>query len=322
MTDSGFIRAIAKASLIQRLRHRWFAQSMASSAKRLDICAAEVANYFLLSGMPKQPILRDKVCLEVGSGWLLTHSLIFYLLGAKKVYATDIEALFQPQAVAKAIQSSIDWVVLDSLSAFEKRSSIQARLERLQSVEQYSIESLRDLGIEYIAPLDLSREPLHHYNHPDVSKADFIFSKSVLEHVPTDDVPLLLNNLEASLSDSGFMFHLIHLDDHKNLSDPFAFLSRPGASYSKSMQTKWGNRIRCSQWEELFSNLDRLNARTAFKWTRDRRPLPRSIDGSIQHAGEADLRVSHIGVFGQKKECRNLWQNLGTNRNRYVEQVA
>ena len=47
---------------------------------------------------------------------------------------------------------------------------------------------------------------------------DFIYSNSVLEHVPVDDVPALLNNLVESLNQGGTMIHCIHLEDHKDIN--------------------------------------------------------------------------------------------------------
>ena len=54
---------------------------LASSSKRIDICAAQFAHVLHLS---KQSSLEGKICLEIGAGWVLSHALICYLLGAKK----------------------------------------------------------------------------------------------------------------------------------------------------------------------------------------------------------------------------------------------
>ncbi|MCP4178379.1 MAG: hypothetical protein GY756_11485 [bacterium] len=53
---------------------------LASSSKRIDICSAQFAHLLHLS---KQPSLEGKVCLEIGSGWVLSHAIVCYLLGAK-----------------------------------------------------------------------------------------------------------------------------------------------------------------------------------------------------------------------------------------------
>jgi hypothetical protein len=284
---------IRSSVLYQALYNKMHSSKLAGAGKKLDICANEVAIYLLQCGKDKY-VLRDKICLEIGSGWLLTHSLVFYLLGAKKVYATDVYPLLQPENIFKAVSNSVDWSVLDSLSTFEDREIIHLRLNKLLSLKSFSVEVLQDLGIEYIAPIDLSQKM------PSEEKIDFIFSKSVLEHVPVDDIVPLLENLTNSLSEDGFMFHLIHLVDHKNLSErPFDFFIYQQETYSKELQSRWGNRIRRSQWKQIFSNLKNLEPRFVFEWSCNDRELPEKIDSSIQYTDEEDLRISHIGVVGE-----------------------
>lgn len=285
------IKSLIRASkLYQNIYNNVHANKLAVAGKRLDICANEVALYMLYAGKEKY-VLRDKICLEVGSGWLLTHALVFYLLGAKKVYTTDIEPLLQCQCVSKAISQAVNWSILDSLSNFEDRSVIKSRLDKLLSVKKFSVETLRNFGIEYIAPFDLSRKL------PIQEKLDFIFSKSVLEHVPVDDIAPLLENLADGLSENGFMFHLIHLMDHKDLENkPFDFLTYSLESYPRELQTRWGNRIRKSQWQEIFTNSKNLDFKFVFEWSCKDKALPKEINSCIKYIDEEDLRVSHIGV--------------------------
>ncbi|MCC5655209.1 hypothetical protein LC609_36770 [Nostoc sp. XA013] len=229
--------------------------------------------------------MRDKNCLEIGSGWLITHSLVFYLLGAKKIYATDVYPLLQTENIFKAVCKSVHWSVLDSLSTFEDREIIRLRLNKLLSLKQLSVEALQELGIEYIAPIDLSQIM------PTSEKIDFIFSKSVLEHVPVDDVVPLLKNLISSLSEDRFMFHLIHLLDHNNLNEkPFDFFVYQQEAYSMELQSRWGNRIRRSQWAQIFSNLKDVDSKFLFEWSCKDRELPEKIDPSIQYIDEEDVR--------------------------------
>ena len=284
---------IKSFELYQVLYNKMHSSELAVAGKRLDICANEIAIYLLQSGKKKY-VLRDKICLEIGSGWLLTHSLVFYLLGAKKVYATDVCPLLQPENIFKAVCKSVDWSILDSLSTFEDREIIHLRLKKLLSLKNLSLEVLQDLGIEYIAPIDLSQKL------PGKEKIDFIFSKSVLEHVPIDDVIPLLENLVSSLSEDGFMFHLIHLVDHKNSDEkPFDFFLYQQEAYSRELQSRWGNRIRRSQWKNIFANLKHLDFKFVFEWSCKDKELPEKIDSSIQYIDEEDLRISHIGVVGE-----------------------
>jgi hypothetical protein len=285
---------IKSTPLYQSWYHKNHSRKLAIS-RRLDICANEVAIYLLQAGKEKY-VLRDKVCLEVGSGWLLTHSLVFHLLGAKKVYATDLSRLLQPENIYKAVSDSQHWNILDSLSTFEDRQMIRLRLNKLLSLKKLTVEILKDLGIEYIAPIDLSQQL------PGEEKIDFVFSKSVLEHVPVDDIVPLLENLVSSLSEDGFMFHFIHLADHRDMGEkPFDFFVYSKEAYSKELQSTWGNRIRRSQWKEIFSNLKHFDYKFIFEWSCNDRELPQKIDSSIKYIDEEDLRISHIGVVGKLK---------------------
>lgn len=285
---------IRSSELYQFLFNKFHSNKLAIGSKRLDLCANEIAIYLLQSGKGKY-VLRDKVCLEIGSGWLLTHSLVFYLLGAKKIYATDVEQLLKPENISKAVTSSEAWHILDSLSTFEDREILRLRLKKLFSFKKFSLEVLQDLGIEYIAPIDLSQKL------PVQEKVDFIFSKAVLEHVPVDDIMPLLENLVSSLSEDGFMFHLIHLLDHNNFQKPFDFLTYKREAYSRELQTRWGNRVRRSQWKQIFSNLKNFDYKFVIEWSCNDRELPEKIDSSIQYIDEEDLRISHIGVVGELK---------------------
>ncbi|MBX9254618.1 hypothetical protein H1Q63_11780 [Desmonostoc muscorum CCALA 125] len=286
---------IKSTDLYQYIHNKTHSSKLAVSGKRLDICANEVAIYLLQSGKGKYA-LRDKICLEIGSGWLLTHSIVFYLLGAKKVYATDIDPLLQTQNIVKAVKKSVDWSILDSLCIFEDREIIKLRLNKLLCCKKITLEFLEEIGIEYVAPIDLSKQL------PTKEKIDFVFSKSVLEHVPVDDVIPLLENIVSALSEDGFMFHLIHLPDHKNINQrPFDFFMIQKEAYSRYLQSARGNRIRRSQWQQIFYNIKDLDFKFIFEWSCKDAELPEKIDSSIQYIDEEDLRISHIGVFGELK---------------------
>ncbi len=284
----------------QNFHNKIHSNRLAATDKRLDICAAEMASYLLQAGQERY-VLRDKVCLEIGSGWLLTHSLIFYLLGAKKIYAVDVYPLLQYANIPKAIGNSVKCSILDSLSMFEDREILNARCEKLLSFKRISPEVLQELNINYTAPIDLVHQM------PNQEKIDFIFSKSVLEHVPIDDIVPLLKNLVSNLAPNGLMFHLIHLLDHKDLADrPFDFFGYSQNEYPRELQTRWGNRLRSSQWQQIFTDLSNLESKLVLEWACRDRDLPEKIDQSIKYTNEEDLRISHIGVLGNLQTSLSL----------------
>ncbi len=270
------------------------AKRLAATTKRLDVCSAQIAHVFHLSGFAGESPLRGKTCVEIGSGWVLSHALVLYLLGAAKVIATDVQRVANPAALYQSIHSSAISIVRDILSPFEDHSLIRTRVNRLLTIKTFSYDVLKDLGIEYVAPVDLTKGPLN-------LKTDFVFSFSVLEHVPASDVLLLLENLTRDLSVEGKMIHCIHLEDHRDISNaPFDFLSEPGEKFSREVQCTRGNRLRCSQWSAILSQVKGMEFRFIYEWTRSDKKLPTIIDPSINYIDDEDLTVSHIGILGKK----------------------
>jgi len=217
------------------------------------------------------------------------------LLGAKRIVATDLVAHARPQVLRTAIHESVASAVRDVLSSFEDHSLIRRRLDDLLRIRHYDLDVLGRIGIEYIAPFDFARERL-------MVPVDFVFSNSVLEHVPCEDVPRLLKNVAADLRPGGIMIHHIHLEDHRNIAmDPFGFLAVPGERYTQPVQSSRGNRIRGSVWREHFSGIEDAESRIIYQWVRQDRELPAHVDESIRHEDADDLRTSHIGIWTVKR---------------------
>jgi SAM-dependent methyltransferase len=294
-------RLVPEAVRARVRRNRWWrrrydrrhARELAATSKRLDICAAQFAHLLHQAGRGG---IEGKVCLEVGSGWVLTHALVCHLLGAERVIATDVEGLIFPRAIADAVGGATPYLVRDVLSPFAEHSEIRARLERLRTIDSFDFERLAELGIEYRAPVDLARQPLD-------GTVDFIYSLSVLEHVPQSDLAPLVGNLAAALRPGGFMIHAVHLEDHRDIDgDPFAFLAEPASGFGREQESDHGNRLRRSGWRQLLDEQPALDWRFIYEFRRLDRELPSPIDPSVAHEGEDDLRVSHLGILGVKRE--------------------
>lgn len=275
----------------------WYASLLASrqasGKRRIDLSAAEFARYLHLS---KQAPLAGKTCLEIGSGWVPSHALVCHLLGARKVIATDIAPLAHPEFLWKALHSSIPWVVRDVLSPFEEHSLIRCRLNNLLSIRRFDFKVLKDLGIEYVSPIDFAKNRLH-------EPVDFIYSFAVLQLIPREDIVAVLSNIAADLNPGGTMLHGIHLEDSQEQDDrPFDFLAVPSEEYSSAAVAFRGNRIRKSGWESLFSAVPDVDSEFIFLAKREDKELPSHIDPLIEYEDEDDLRISHIGVYTRKHE--------------------
>jgi len=269
------------------------ARALAASSKRIDICSAQFAHILHLA---KHPPLEGKICLEVGAGWVLTHALVCYLLGAQKVIATDITHRAHPEVLTTAVSEAVDSIPRDILAPFSNHAVIRERFDRLTSIRHYSFEELANIGIEYSAGIDLARTI-------STERVDFIYSFSVLEHVPVADVRNLLENLVASLNPGGTMLHCIHLEDHRDFDrNSLDFLGIASDRYTRELETNWGNRIRMSEWEKVFENLAGTRTELIYTYLRADVPLPTAIDPSIKYRDEIDLRTSHLGVYTRKSK--------------------
>lgn len=283
---------LRSSSRIQRWRDQRLAAELATNSKRLDLAAAQIAQVLHQAGGIS---LRDRVCLEIGSGWVLSHALVFHLLGAKRVIATDIAPIGSPRALRRSIEASQRSFVRDILSPFEDHEVVRRRLDSIADMQRLSFSELHGINVDYIAPLDLAHGVFD-------TPVDFIYSASVLEHVPVSDVPSLLSNLGHSLAPGGVMIHVIHLEDHLDIEgDPFRFLGAPAAQFTDQVQASRGNRLRASRWEAAMLLIPGMEWRTLYAWHRRDRPLPRVIDPSIESDGPDDLVTSHIAVIGVKE---------------------
>lgn len=267
------------------------ARKLARGSRRLDLCASQFAQLLLFSQIPT---LEGKVCLELGSGWVLSHALAMHLLGASKVIATDLAPIAQPRFLRDAVKAAIGSFVRDALTPFCPPGEVRRRWQRLQELQDWNLDSLGKLGIEYVAPFDFARQP---YPLP----VDFVFSNSVLEHIFVRQTKVTLNNLASSLAPGGEMYHSFHLEDHRNFEQrPFDFLAEPAKDYGETEQADRGNRIRFSNWRRLFQELPAIKTTVVHHWERLDVPLPSHIDPSIEYEDESDLRTSHLCFLSRK----------------------
>jgi len=240
--------------------------------------------------LSSQPSFEGRTCLELGCGWVLTHSLVFHLLGAEVVIATDVTRQADPAAAKRAVQTSVGSVIRDILSPFADHERLRDRMDHLLAWQDFSFGGLERLGIHYVAPLDLARRRIG-------AVSDFVYSNSVLEHVPLPDVDALLSNVLADLSPDGGMLHAIHLEDHlDHVRAPFEFLKEPASTFGAEQQTRRGNRLRASAWMTSFTALAGSESRVLYSWKRSASLLPSTIDPSIAYESTDDLRTSHIGI--------------------------
>ncbi|MBL8289987.1 MAG: class I SAM-dependent methyltransferase [Rubrivivax sp.] len=128
----------------------------------------------------------DATVLEIGSGWFPTIPIMLSAQGARKVFLTDLN----PHMDRTTFAATLDFLrpyLVDHPRAAGK-------------------SSLEDFGLEYIAPF-----------RPDAipnGTIDFIISRTVLEHIPAEDLQGILAELRPKLATGGLMLHCVDHSDH------------------------------------------------------------------------------------------------------------
>jgi hypothetical protein len=68
------------------------------------------------------------------------------------------------------------------------------------------------------------------------------------------------------------------------------------------IQTTRGNRLRKSEWLRAFNKLDDIDNKILYEWVRTDKATPSHIDKAVAYESDHDLKVSHIGVYSNKRE--------------------
>lgn len=213
----------------------------------LEVATNIFANYLEACGINT---IEEKKCLEIGVGYVAINSLIMWLLGAKSIYATDLNRILVLEALNTACNNFNKSVVFKNLSKYVTNE--ENLNQKINLLYDYQFENIEDIDsfFRYEAPFDLMENETN-------EKFDFIFSISVLEHIS----PSILNNFMNSLMNlhkiKGESLHFIDLTDHyDHYENPFGFLGKAHSDYSEDLLAdSRGNRVRSYEWIELITNL-------------------------------------------------------------------
>ena len=219
--------------------HRFRARHLAATQRRLDALSEDIAGRLSFAGIER---LTGRSCLEFGTGHLLSEALVYHLAGARRVVAVDYFPILQRGELRRACEGINTGRVVAALAPFDDAGKVRSRVEALLAREDWSPESLADIGVSYIAPYDAAQGPLEH------GAFDVMTSGSVLEHPPGDQAGAILANLFAMLAPGGRMVHIVHLEDHRDIAHaPFAFLAGD-TDWTEQDADARGNRLRASEW--------------------------------------------------------------------------
>jgi hypothetical protein len=145
--------------------------------------------------------------LEVGTGWLPVAPLALLGSGATSVVTIDVQPLLRTPELMRTLQ-----VVLDGLEAGALKS-VRPELPGL-IIDALTADPDQS-PVEVLAPLSIT--PVvgdARSTRLEAGSIDLSVSNNTLEHIPVDDLALILAELRRLCADGGGSSHFIDLKDH------------------------------------------------------------------------------------------------------------
>jgi SAM-dependent methyltransferase len=200
-------------------------------AEMVDAARQHLAAVERATGSTEHQSLRG---FEFGAGWHLGVAIATAMLGVGRQTVVDRFRLADEALLRHSFDTIAPLVELDDRAASATRASTSG-------------DALRQLGVTYLAPVDVSATGL------DDEGFDFAGSTSTLEHVPRGEIPPLLAECRRLLRPGGVITLLIDYKDHYGGFDPscsvynfLRFSDRRWRKYSPSFH--YQNRLRHSDY--------------------------------------------------------------------------
>jgi 2-polyprenyl-3-methyl-5-hydroxy-6-metoxy-1,4-benzoquinol methylase len=183
--------------------------------------------------------------LEIGTGWSCLSALTLAQFGTKHIDTIDIHRHVRMENVMSAVEYLVkNWDLL----------KVQGAPRGLNMATSWE-DNLSNAGITYTAPMDTTIIA-------GSEKFDFIFSESVMSHIPEKQLQKIIEATMRLLKPGGLAYHLV------TTCDNMAWLAGDG-KISHYHYLQYGrfwydvfynprishqNRLRCSQFVELYKN--------------------------------------------------------------------
>lgn len=213
---------------------RWITGAVPIDDRRLQREVAYAKQHLSVLKEAARDVSRTTL-LEFGAGRHLTVAMTLAAEGPT-VMATDVSELMRADLVRDAA----------------RRSGISA-LQRIAAASDLN-EALLELGVRY-----QKMSPGSFAGVPDAS-VDLVYSTSVLEHIPVNEIRPLLAEARRVLSPGGRMSLIVDYTDHYAYGDSrissFNFLSVPAEKWSRrySPSGHFQNRLRHGQTVQLIED--------------------------------------------------------------------
>jgi|GEM_PF-6505906 len=167
--------------------------------------------------------VEDKTLAEIGAGWHPYMAALFYGMGAKKIFLTDVAANIRPEYVLQTLQYLIDNVGKISERSGVSESQLLERWNELNPDSEPWRVDWKKKGIIYLAP----------FNFADTKWAnesvDMIYSNSCLGYVPESVLTGIFSESARVLRPGGWVSHNITTYDDYSIYDldvsPLNFLT-------------------------------------------------------------------------------------------------
>lgn len=193
-------------------------------------------------------------CLDFGAGYVITDSVVMWLLGASRVDTVDYNAIAQPAALRKAVAAMDEERLLGCAKnyGFVDLQDLKERLAVLKAMAAEDDLQLEQLSIYYRAPFDATDSA----QVDELQMVDLIWSTSVLEHIHPNYLEPILVNLGRLLSPWGAMVHLIDARDHLDLDNaPLGFFDDDADYVLDRDFDARGNRLLPEEWAQVAGSI-------------------------------------------------------------------
>jgi SAM-dependent methyltransferase len=190
--------------------------------------------------------------MEIGAGWYPALPVCFALAGADSIATFDIVRLMGEAVTFRLLESLDEHVPRIADLAGESSDTVHAMLLELRRSKNLG-ELLSRSRIDYFAPADGRATGL------EPNSIDLVYSNSVLEHVPREEINGLMEESFRVLRPGGIIMHNIGCNDHYAFFDrsisPVNFLQfgeREWRLWNNPIQ--YQNRLRAPEFLDLVAH--------------------------------------------------------------------
>ena len=221
-----------------------------SEEMRIEFFGRSIENcQFLINNSDFQ--FAGKKVIEVGTGWHMSDSILFHLLGASEIHTCDILPHLESRLVFSMLETARQSIsdIADGFGV--ERDLLDERAENMLRANSLS-ELLSNANIHYHAPV------WFHRWKPPQNDFDLFFSHSVLQRVPLPELAQYLSVARQALGANGLSCHVLHHNDHNFRHDSnigeLHYLRYSDRAYNllQSRKFNFQNRMRHGEFLEFF----------------------------------------------------------------------